>query len=91
MRGRKKKGMEEGEEGGGRGRRREGERKEEGGEREVGGKRGRKGEGGRRREKKKEERRETKPVPTDNWPWCTILYLLMSTELLSTVPLPVLP
>ena len=66
-----KKGMEEGEEGGGRGIREGGKRRKE------------------EREKKKEERRETKKTFSPGAP--TTLYLLMSTELLLTVPLPVLP
>ena len=56
----------------------------------MGGKRGKEREGEEER-KKREERRKTKPVTTDAQPWYTTVYLLMSTELLSTVPLPVLP
>ena len=44
------------------------------------------------REKTREERRrQNQLITTDAQPWCTTVYLLMSTELLSTVPLPVLP
>ena len=53
-------------------------------------------EGRRGREKanektREERRRQNQLITTDAQPWCTTVYLLMSTELLSTVPLPVLP
>ena len=56
----------------------------EGGEREVGGKRGREKANEKMRE---ERRRQNQFITTDAQPWCTTVYLLMSTEL----PLPVLP
>ena len=76
--------MEEGEDGGGRGMTGREER-----ERWEGREEGRRG---RRREKTREERRRQKQlITTDAQPWCTTVYQLMSIELLSTVPLPVLP
>ena len=74
-RGRRRKGDKKGREERERWEGREGGKEREGGEREK--------EGGKEGDKTSRSQ--------DVQPWCTTVYLLMSTVLLSTVPLPVLP